>query len=165
MKSISKYYLILILAWTKSIDIQSQTFQSIMTFQHAGTDFLPSNPVELIATLIDIPTLVLCYFQCNMNPLCRTFVSDITWPFSCHLYAGLINTGTIIVSSSSTSQVGGLRYDTSLYSPYNQTYGSNSPSLSRYLVCTDAGLHCPMATYWNKGMCLSQVYFFVMRVI
>ena len=139
--------------------VSSQTFQSMIILQDFGTDFIPANPVELIVTYTDLPTLISCHNKCNFNPFCRTFVSDITWPFGCRLYQGSIDTGTIIVSSSPTSRVAGLQYDASFYGVYNQLCDPNIPPFDRYLICIDKSWHCPTATYWNGFMCINQVYY------
>lgn len=111
--------------------IRSEVFQSLMILENAGTDFIPANPVELITTYTDISTLMSCFNKCNMNSLCRTFVSDTTWPFICRLYQGSVDTGSVVASLSSTSRVAGLRYDSSLYLTYNQECDSNLPPLDR----------------------------------
>jgi hypothetical protein len=138
---------------------RSQIFQSIMILQGTGTDFIPANPIELITTYTDLPTLISCYIKCNMDPLCRTFVSNITWPFVCRLYQGSIDTGTVVATYSPTSQVAGLRYDASLYGVYNQGCDLNLPPLDRYLICINGSWNCPTGTYWNGSMCINQVYY------
>ncbi|CAF1080700.1 unnamed protein product [Adineta steineri] len=139
--------------------VQSQTFQSIMTFEESGTDFIPANPIELIESYTNIPTMMLCYTKCNMNPLCRTFVGDSTYPFICRLYQGSIDTGSIVNSLSSTSRVFSLYYDVVYYQSYNQVCNPNVPAFDRYLVCINRLWTCPSGTYWNDAMCLNQVYY------
>ncbi|CAF0922073.1 unnamed protein product [Adineta steineri] len=117
--------------------VQSQIMQSSLNLQAPGLDFLPANPVELITTYTGMNSFLLCYIQCNMNPLCRTFVSDIVLPSVCRLYEGSIDTGTIVKSSSLTSRVGGLYYYPSLYAMYNQMCDPHVLPSNRYLICVD----------------------------
>jgi hypothetical protein len=155
-----KWCFILPLWWIIIISfVRSQTFQSIMTLQEIGTDFIPANPIELITNYTNLPTLISCFNKCNMNPFCRTFVSDNTSPFVCRLYQGSIETGTIIASLSSTSQVGGVHYDASLYTSYNQICNPNIPPFDRYLTCNNRSWDCPTGTYWNGSMCVNQIYY------
>mgnify|MGYP001030179915 CR=1 FL=1 len=141
--------------------IRSQIFQSLTRFQAAGTDFVPINSIELIATYTGVSTLLACYEKCHLNPLCRTFVSNISSPFTCRLYESSIDTGgTIVISSSSTSQVGGIHYDPSFYTTYNQPCDPQVSSLSnRYLICQNSTWQCPQSTYWNGSMCVNNVYY------
>ncbi|CAF4175605.1 unnamed protein product [Adineta steineri] len=139
--------------------VQSQAMQSTLTLQSIGTDFYPANPIELIAISTDIDSFLSCYVACNINPLCRTFVSDTATPFICRLYQGSIDTGTVIASSSSTLRVGGLHYDASLYVVYNEVCDPHIPSFDRYLICVNRLWQCPSNTYWNDLMCLNQVYY------
>ncbi|CAF3956985.1 unnamed protein product [Adineta steineri] len=134
--------------------------QSSLNLQAPGLDFLPANPVELITTYTGMNSFLLCYIQCNMNPLCRTFVSDIVLPSSvCRLYEGSLGTGTIVKSSSLTSRVGGLYYYPSLYDVYNQICDLHVLASNRYLICVDNVWQCPKTTFWNNSMCLNQVYY------
>jgi hypothetical protein len=149
----------LFVALSISCVIHGQTYQSIITLQGSGVDFLPANSIKLLATYTDLSTLMSCYKQCNINPLCRTFVSDTTSPFICRLYKGLINTGSIISSSSSTSQVARLRCDASLYNAYNQACDLKTSSFDRYLVCIDKLWQCSKGSYWRGSICLNQVYY------
>ena len=151
-------FFVLTLLITMSL-VHGQVFQSLMIFQQTNVDFIPANPIELITSYIDISTVMACFNKCNMDPLCRTFVTDTTSPFVCCLYQGAIDTGTFIVSSSSTSQVASLHYDTSFYSAYNQICDPKVPPFDRYLICTNGSWHCPTATYWNGSMCINQVYY------
>ncbi len=146
-------FLLILLITTNTIE--NEIFQSLMTLEQIGTDFIPTNPVELIAVYTDQSNLISCYKMCNMNPNCRTFAIDNV----CRLYQGSIDTGTIMVSSSLTSQVAGLRNDPSFYVNYNQICNPNSLPFDRYLICTDGYLDCPTDTYWNGEMCLNQVYY------
>lgn len=129
-----------------------------MTLQDISTDFIPANPIELIETCTGLSTIMSCFTKCNINPNCRTFVSDTKWPYACRLYQGLIDIGTINASLSSTSQVGGLRYDALLYEKYNQACDVELPPFGRYLICNNQSWGCPTATYWNGFMCVNQVY-------
>ena len=133
--------------------------QSIAKLQGDGIDFLPANPVELMANYTDISSFLSCYSQCNMNPLCRTFVSDTKMPFVCRLYQGLIETGSFIATSSSTLRVAGLIYDKSHYLSYDKVCDPQAPPFDRYLVCINRLWSCPTTTFWNGSMCLNQVYY------
>ncbi|UJR18015.1 hypothetical protein I4U23_004916 [Adineta vaga] len=158
MRTVKSCFLLLIL---NIIDhsLQNQAFQSIITVEQQGTDFIPANPIEFIANYSDRSTLMSCYHLCNRNPLCRTFISDSTYPFACRLYQGTINTGTVVISPSVTSQVASLHYDASFYTNYNQTCDENAPPVDRYLVCIHELYRCPSGTYWNGKICLNQVYY------
>jgi hypothetical protein len=150
---------LLVVVMVTSTTVQSQTMQSTVQLQSDGIDFLPANPVELIADFTDLSSFISCYIACNINPLCRTFVSDSTIPFICRLYQGSIETGNIIIASSSTSRVTGLHYDPSLYLLYNQLCDPQVPPFDRYLVCIDRLRQCPTGTFWNSSICLNQVYY------
>ncbi|CAF0990046.1 unnamed protein product [Adineta steineri] len=139
--------------------VQNQIMQSSLNLLAPGFDFLPANPVELITTYTGMNSFLLCYIQCNMNPLCRTFVSDIVLPSVCRLYEGSIDTGTIVKASSLTSRVGGLYYYPSLYDVYNQMCDPHVLSSNRYLICFDNVWQCPTTTFWNGSMCVNQVYY------
>ncbi|CAF1403930.1 unnamed protein product [Adineta steineri] len=139
--------------------VQNQIMQSSLNLEAPGLDFSPANPIELITTYTGMNSFLSCYTQCNMNPLCRTFVSDIVLPSVCRLYEGSIDTGTIVESSSLTSRVGGLYYYPSLYDVYNQMCDPHVLSSNRYLICVDNVWQCPITTYWNGSMCLNQVYY------
>ena len=139
--------------------VQNQIMQSSLTLQPYGTDFIPANPIELINTYTDLHSFLSCYIMCNMNPLCRTFVSDIGTPSVCRLYEGLIDTGTIVDSLSLTSRVAGLHYEPSFYFAYNQTCDPHMLPLNRYLICINNLWRCPTATFWNSSMCLNQIYY------
>lgn len=156
------YLIFLIIILINMNFVQNQIFQSIMTIQNIGTDFIPANPIELLATYTGLSTVMSCFNKCNLNPSCRTFVSDNNWPFTCRLYQGSINTGTITTFSisSSTLQVGGLQYDTSLYIKYNQVCNPSLPLSDRYLICNKQSVWtCPTSTFWNGYICVNQVYY------
>jgi hypothetical protein len=155
----SKWCFVLLTLLINVAFVQNQTYQSIVTLEDIGTDFITANPVELIAIYSDVPTLISCYNKCNLNLLCRTLVSDITWPFICRLYEGSIDTGTINVSFSSTSRVGALYYSGSLYGHYNEVCDPNLPPFDRYLTCRNGCWDCPVGTYWNGSMCINQIYY------
>lgn len=157
MKASTWWFLIEIIV-ISSNTVQTQIMQSSLTLQVDGTDFLPANPIELISIYTNIGSFVSCYIQCNMNPLCRTFVSDTTMPFTCRLYQRSIDTGTILVSSSSKSRVAGLHYDASHCAVYNQICDPQALPFDRYLICIDRLWQCPATTFWNSSMCLNQHY-------
>jgi hypothetical protein len=139
--------------------INSQIAQSFMIVQQLGTDFIPANPIELIANYNDISTFDSCYNRCYLNFKCRTVVSDTTWPFICQFYEGSIDTGTLIPSSSSTSRVSNFLYNATDYSHYNQTCNINAFTLYRFLMCSDGLWCCPDASYWNGSICLNAAYY------
>ncbi len=41
--------------------VQNQICQSIVTLQEIGTNFVPANPTDLLATFSNLPTLISCY--------------------------------------------------------------------------------------------------------
>jgi hypothetical protein len=118
-----KLYLSPFVLRTNGDMIQGQTYQSILRLQGPGFDFLPANPIELIAAHTNVPIFMLCYSQCNMNPRCRTFVTNAIEPFVCRLYEGSVDTGTII-STSTSSQVSSLYHDASFYTLYGKESGN-----------------------------------------
>ena len=149
------WFMLLLLMLT-STTVQNQIMQSKSFLHGDGTDFIPANPTELISDERGTISFMACYTRCNLNPLCRTFVSDLT---TCRLYQGAIETGNITRSTSSTSRVGGLVYTPSLYTAYNQVCDPRAPFFDRYLVCINRSLSCPTGTYWNGSMCVNQMYY------
>jgi hypothetical protein len=134
-------------------DVHNQAYQSLVTKQRMGTDFIHANPIELLATSADVATPTLCPITCNRDILCRTLASDGTWHFLCRLYQGLIDTGTIIRSSSLNSIVAGFHCNRSFYSDYYQACNLHMPAFDRYLVCVDGFQQCPESMDWDRFMC------------
>jgi hypothetical protein len=66
-----------LLAMTNINTVQNQNFQPILTLQETGTDFVPANPIEPLATYSNVPTLTSYYSQCNLNARCGTSFNDI----------------------------------------------------------------------------------------
>jgi hypothetical protein len=74
---VASVYFLPLLAMTGINTAQNQNFQWIVTLQETGTDFVPANPIEPLATYSNVPTLTSYYNQCNLNARCGTFFNDI----------------------------------------------------------------------------------------
>jgi hypothetical protein len=77
----------------------------------------------------------------------------------CRLFEADTNTGSIIASSSSSSMVGSVRIDPSLYV---ETHGQPCAlcQQKRYDVCSvnTSSCQCPANTYWNGVVCALQLF-------
>ena len=120
-----------------------------------GTNFQPANSVELISTFT-ARTYFICSTYCNRNIQCRTFVFDLL-SNQCTLYEGEVSTGQILTNSR-TTQVGSIRYVSTLYNCYNKS--ESQCVFDRYVTTTNSSNvgTCPKGTFWNGVMCINQYY-------
>ncbi|CAF1609367.1 unnamed protein product, partial [Didymodactylos carnosus] len=146
-----------LLFFCEIVPTQLQIYQSQAEMTHLeGTEFLPANSFELLATYTQTKTLIKCISYCTSSVSCRTFDYDLTPPFRCRLFQSLQNTDQII-RSLPTSKVGSLVYGPELFLEYNRTCtGQYSPN--RYLACVDGTYQCPPVTFWNGTICMNQLY-------
>lgn len=137
---------------------QNHIFQSSLYLTPFGTQFQPSNAVELLITFSNIRSILRCTMMCNQNRQCRTFDYDQSF-LTCRLFEGVLSSGTIVYNSTTmTSRIGAINYNTTLYSAYNQTCDQCTDGGNRYLQCTNSRCQCPMNTYWNSQMCANQFF-------
>lgn len=139
--------------------VKNHTFQSLLTRHESGTGFVPAHPVELLATLTSVSTFDACFNYCHQNIRCRSFVSLLISPFSCWLYEGVSDTGTIISSMLPQSLVGSINYYPELYGKYGQSCNPALPLPDRYMVCQTGVWSCPVNTYWDRSLCRNAVYY------
>ena len=139
--------------------VRNDTFQSLLTRHESGTDFVPPHPVELLATLTSVSTFDACFNYCHQNIRCRTLVSILMSPFSCRLYEGVSDTGTITSSMAPGSRVGSIHYYPELYGKYGQPCNPALPLPDRYMVCQNGVWSCPINTYWDGSLCRNAVYY------
>jgi PAN domain len=132
-------------------------YQSFMTLSPFGMEFRPwMSSQQLSSTTVG--TKLRCAALCNQLIACRTFDYD-TVSKRCRLFEADTNTGSIIASSSSSSMVGSVRIDPSLYV---ETHGQPCAlcQQKRYDVCSvnTSSCQCPANTYWNGVVCALQLF-------
>lgn len=118
--------------------------------------YQPRNNMDLMQT-ITTPLQLLCLIACNLKPSCRTIDFESV-SGQCRLFESDLSTGSIISSSSTTSIVGMIRLDPSLFSSiHNQP--CQACKFSRYEVCsTNTSIcQCPQRSFWTGSMCLPQL--------
>lgn len=131
-------------------------YQSNIRFTSTGFEYQPNNIIQLITTTT-VSTKIRCSAVCNQLSTCFTLDYD-TLSQRCRLFAGDLTSGSIIVSSSSSSLVGMIRISSSLYSSiYNQS--CQSCQQNRYQVCSTntSTCQCPDRTYWSGSVCTLQL--------
>jgi hypothetical protein len=151
------FYIIIYCLLLTNIQALPEEASSYINISPLGTSFQPANSIELLSNFTT-SSFFDCTSGCNINPQCRTYVYDFT-SNQCTLFEGDISTGTVIVSNTSTTQVGSIEYFADLYQCYNRT--DAQCQFNRYLVADDStnlGI-CPIDTYWNGTMCLNQLFF------
>ena len=75
----------------------------------------------------------------------------------CQNFEGLVETGTIVFSTSTTSQVVGLIYSSDLFTHYGET--CDQCTLDRYLQCSNASrCDCSAHFFWNGSICRNQLF-------
>ncbi|CAF3920909.1 unnamed protein product [Adineta steineri] len=128
---------------------------SYIDFASYGTDFIPANKIELRGTHLSVASAFDCALLCHQDPQCRTFVFDLS---ICQLYEGSSNTGSIIVTNSSSRMVGAINYSKiNVAAAYNQSCNHCYPD--RYLVCRNNTCQCPLDTFYdNEGNCMNQLF-------
>jgi hypothetical protein len=124
------------------------------TLSTAGNRFQAENTLEILSTFSSIGTISPCAMLCYRNSLCRTFDFD-SYSRQCRLFEASVDTGTI-VSSVSTTVVGWIEMEPSLFNLYNAS--SDQCVDNRFLNSeTSSGwCECPIRTFWNGSMCLNQ---------
>ena len=132
-------------------------YQSNMKISSNSLEFQPRSSIQLLSTKT-LLTFTRCAAACDQLVSCHTFDYDSTSK-QCRLFAGDFSTGSIILSSSSTSSVGTIRISANLYSSIH-----NLPcqfcEQNRYEVCfmNTRTYQCPEHTYWNEYMCALQLF-------
>jgi hypothetical protein len=134
----------------------AQSYQSTFRITDSGKHFLPTHLIEYLGLINGVPNLKRCLEYCNANVLCRTFEYD-SMSMACDLYEGLLETGSIQASSSTTSIVGGLLYTANLYSHLGAT--CDNCDAYRYLQCSNTSLcDCRAHSSFNGAICQNQAY-------
>jgi hypothetical protein len=131
-------------------------YQSKMVLSAAGTEFQTKIISQQLSSTT-VATKLRCAALCNRLIACRTFDYD-TVSKRCRLFEADTNTGSIIASSSSSSMVGSVRIDPSLYV---KTHGQPCAlcQQKRYDICSanTSSCQCPTNTYWNGVVCALQL--------
>ena len=141
---------------------QSQSFESSIKLTVLGTRFQPRNPIELLATLSNVRSILPCAMRCNQNRQCRTFDYDSS-SLVCRLFEGDISTGTVLNNSiPASSRIGSIYSNTpdalEQYSLYNKSCNQCGLGVNRYLQCSNNTCQCPINTYWNGRTCSNRLY-------
>lgn len=132
-------------------------YQSYLEFSPSGKEFRPKRTSQ---SLLNTTTSTEgeCSLLCNKWMSCRTFDYDLVSK-RCRLFEGDSTTGSIIVSSSSTSFVGTVIINPSIYtSIHNQP--CSYCQYNRYEICSKntSTCQCPSNTYWNGFICALQLF-------
>jgi hypothetical protein len=132
-------------------------YQSNIKFTSTGFEYQPIQNVQLIS-INTAKTKLRCSAACNQVSSCRIFDYDSVSQ-QCRLFEGDLTTGSIISSSSSTSVVGTVRIESTLYSSIHDQ-SCQSCQENRYEVCSinTTTCQCPMHTYWNGSVCALQLF-------
>ena len=132
-------------------------YQSMVVFSSMSLEYQPKYAIQLISTTISQSKLR-CSETCNQISSCRILDYDSVSQ-RCRLFEGDLTTGSIISSSSTTSIVGALRIDSSLYS---SIHGQSCQSCQqdRYEACSSntTTCQCPLHTYWDGSICALQLF-------
>ena len=133
-------------------------YESRIAITPAGYEFQLRYSIQLLASTT-AQTILTCSAACNQLSSCRTFDFDSVSK-RCRLFeADSVTTGSIIVSSSSTSRVGTVQISSDLYSSTH-----NQPctlcSIDRYETCSSntSTCQCPRNSYWNGSVCALQLF-------
>ena len=133
-------------------------YESRIAITPAGYEFQMRYSIQLLASTI-AQTILTCSAACNQLSSCRTFDFDSVSK-RCRLFeADSVTTGSIIVSSSSTSRVGTVQISSDLYSSTH-----NQPctlcSIDRYETCSSntSTCQCPRNSYWDGSVCALQLF-------
>ena len=133
-------------------------YQSTLTISSVGYEFQPRYSFQLLVSTT-AQTIITCTAACNQLSSCRTFDFDSVSK-RCRLFeADTATTGSIIVSSSSTSQVGSVLISSDLYSSiHNQPCASCQ--MDRYETCpaNTSVCQCPGNSYWDGSVCALQSF-------
>lgn len=135
--------------------VNNQIIQTLMTKYGNAFDFVPANPIEMLANDTDAFSFMSCFDRCHHFLRCRTFVHDLSSPPTCRLYEGSFETGTMLVASTSL-QIGSIHHYPSLYKEYQMP--CNRDKYNRYMICLNESWTCPMNTFWNGSMCINARY-------
>lgn len=116
------------------------------------------SPIDINASLLSHQIAISpmkCIFQCHEYFRCQIFNYDLN-THQCQLFEGdLFSTGSIILSSSTTSVVGQILLLQSNFKSYNQS--CNQCKDNRFLRCINNKCVCHEHTYWNGTFCLPQI--------
>ncbi|CAF0855149.1 unnamed protein product [Adineta ricciae] len=148
----------LLIFFTTSIFLPiNAIYQSRLTISSAGYEFQPRYSIQLL-TSTTTPTIADCSLLCNQLLSCRILDFD-SLSERCRLFeADTITAGSIIVSSSSTSQVGTVHISSDLYVLIHNR-SCNLCQEYRYETCAENTniCQCPRNSYWNGSVCALQL--------
>lgn len=124
------------------------------TLKKDGYQFEAVNGVELLSVFFNVRALIPCTTLCFSNIQCRTFAFDSNSK-QCRLFEGSVDTGNIL-STVSTSTVGWVNLNSSMFSSYN---ASNDQCVNNRFLDSETlsgRCDCPIHTFWNGSICLNQ---------
>ena len=146
---------ILIFAFVCPLFIESipQGWQSSMNLSSPGFLFSPVDPFALSLVNLTRRSLMACAQSCHSNGQCRIFDYDPP-SADCRLFQGDLLTMDSLVPSSSSSRVGSLKLDASLFLTRGQPCSACRDN--RYLQCSNNTCQCPWQTYFDGSICRSE---------
>ena len=142
------FYFLLILTETSR---SQSTVQVSIVISSPGILYEPANSSVQLIGIDFCPTWQQCASNCQQNPFCHIFDYDATSQAECRLYEGDSTVlGRLAPSSLSTSRVGIVEFNPSLFTEYGQSCSVFCHE-SRYLTCGAGNLcHCLPHHYWNS---------------
>ncbi|CAF1136251.1 unnamed protein product [Adineta steineri] len=124
-----------------------------------GNEFIPIDTSQPPLLTFTTKNMLRCSAECNKRATCRTFDFDAD-SLQCRLWEMDNTTGSIVTSSSKPrSSVGSVQISPSNYvNSHNQS--CSHCDQSRYEICNvnSSTCQCPPFTYWNSGMCMTQLF-------
>jgi hypothetical protein len=138
-----------------------QSYQSLVHMSDLGMQFIPIHPIECLGSIAAVKDTNKCFQYCNLNILCWTFVYD-SITMACTLYEGLVETGSILPSSSMTMITGGIDYTEDLFISYGET--CDKCYFNRYLQCSNISVcSCSIHSFFYGSICRNQFYYTTCR--
>lgn len=135
-----------------SFVVQSQFSQANIEMKTSGFELQHQSISDLLAMFFGVRNTIVCATYCNQKSQCHHFDYDTSTKI-CRIFLD----GSIVVSSSTTSQVGSVRFTPNLYASYGQLCASNNCRANRYLICSALDTcQCTIYFFWNTSMCVGQ---------
>ena len=134
------------------LDVHAQMYQSQLSLTTFGYAVQQQSTPDLLATISNVMSVILCAGYCNQQQLCRVF--------DYHMATGIcriFSNGGVVSSNLSRSRVGTIRDLPSLYSSYSHQCTLSNCQVNRNLICgTNYTCQCPTGLVWNTQMCVSE---------
>ncbi|CAF1125054.1 unnamed protein product [Adineta steineri] len=133
--------------------------QSKTKISALGYQFIPIDTSRSPLFTCTTKRSLYCSAECHKRITCRTFDFDAD-SLQCRLWEMDNTTGSIVASPSKPrSSVGSVQFSPNNYvNIHNQS--CNHCDQSRYEICNvnSSTCQCPPFTYWNNGMCMTQLF-------